>query len=94
MLEAELLTTTVHEPSRLHNVTVLELRLPDPSVITLIIRDGHTFVPQPDTRIAIGDELLIVTSRLGSTRPSIALGWELDRRGKLAYWFDEFGEAE
>ncbi len=53
---------TVHAPSRLHNVTVLELRLPDPSVITLIIRDGHTFVPQPDTRIAIGDELLIVTT--------------------------------
>ena len=48
VLEAELLTMTVHPPSRLHNVTVLELRLPDPSVITLIIRDGHTFVPQPE----------------------------------------------
>jgi len=31
------------------NVTILELRLPDPAVITLIIRDGHTFVPIPDT---------------------------------------------
>ena len=47
VLEAELLTMTVQPPSRLHNVTVLELRLPDPSVITLIIRDGHTFVPLP-----------------------------------------------
>ena len=62
VLEAELLTMTVLAPSRLHNVTVLKLRPPDPSVITLIIRDGHTFVPQPDTRIAIGDELLIVTT--------------------------------
>jgi len=93
VLEAELLTMTVHAPSRLHNVTVLELRLPDPSVITLIIRNGHTFVPQPDTRIAIGDELLIVTTtktRAAAERRLRAVS----RRGKLAYWFDEFGEAE
>jgi cell volume regulation protein A len=84
---------TVHKPSRLHCVTVLELRLPDPSVITLIIRDGHTFVPQPETRIAAGDELLIVTTpktRLAAERRLRAVS----RRGKLAYWFDEFGEAE
>ena len=93
VLEAELLTMTVHRPSRLHGVTVLELRLPDPSVITLIIRDGHTFVPQPDTRIAAGDELLIVTTpktRMAAERRLRAVS----RRGKLAYWFDEFGEAE
>jgi len=93
VLEAELLTMTVQAPSRLQNVTVLELRLPDPSVITLIIRDGHTFVPQPDTRIAIGDELLIVTTtktRAAAERRLRAVS----RRGKLAYWFDEYGEAE
>ena len=83
VLDAELLTMTVQDPSRLHNVTVLELRLPDPSVITLIIRDGHTFVPQPDTRIAIGDELLIVTTtktRAAAERRLRAVS----RRGKLA----------
>ena len=93
VLEAELLTMTVHTPSRLHGVTVLELRLPDPSVITLIIRNGHTFVPQPDTRIAAGDELLIVTTpktRMAAERRLRAVS----RRGKLAYWFNEFGEAE
>lgn len=62
VLDAELLTMTVSPGSRLHNVTALELRLPDPSVITLIIRDGESFVPQLDTRIEIGDELLIVTT--------------------------------
>ncbi len=74
-------------------MTVLELRLPEPSVITLIIRDGHTFVPQPDTRIEAGDELLIVTTpktREAAERRLRAVS----RRGKLAYWFDEFGEAE
>jgi cell volume regulation protein A len=93
VLEAELLTMTVQPPSRLHNVTVLELRLPDPSVITLIIRDGHTFVPQPETRIAAGDELLIVTTtktRAAAERRLRAVS----RRGKLAYWFNEYGEAD
>jgi potassium/hydrogen antiporter len=93
VLEAELLTMTVHAPSRLHNVTVLELRLPDPSVITLIIRDGHTFVPQPDTRIAIGDELLIVTTTKTRTAAERRLR-AVSRRGKLAYWFDEYGEPD
>ncbi|WP_029118047.1 potassium/proton antiporter [Mycobacterium sp. URHB0044] len=93
VLEADLLTMTVLPKSRLHNVSVLELRLPDPSVITLIIRDGHTFVPQPDTRIAVGDELLIVTTsktRAAAERRLRAVS----RRGKLAYWFDEYGEPD
>jgi cell volume regulation protein A len=93
VLDAELLTMTVQEPSKLHNVTVLELRLPDPSVITLIIRDGRTFVPQPDTRIAIGDELLIVTTAKTRAEAERRLR-AVSRKGKLAYWFDEFGEAE
>ena len=93
VLDAELLTMTVQAPSRLHNVTVLELRLPDPSVITLIIRNGRTFVPAPDTRIAIGDELLIVTTTKTRAIAERRLR-AVSRRGKLAYWFDEFGEAE
>ncbi|ODQ88463.1 potassium/proton antiporter [Mycolicibacterium flavescens] len=93
VLDAELLTMTVQAPSRLHNVTVLELRLPDPSVITLIIRNGRTFVPQPDTRIAIGDELLIVTTSATRAIAERRLR-AVSRRGKLAHWFDEYGEAE
>jgi potassium/hydrogen antiporter len=93
VLEAELLTMTVLAPSRLHNVSVLELRLPDPSVITLIIRDGHTFVPQPDTRIETGDELLIVTTTKTRTAAERRLR-AVSRRGKLAYWFDEYGEPD
>ena len=93
VLEAELLTMTVQRGSRLHNVSVLELRLPNPSVITLIIRDGHTFVPQPHTRITVGDELMIVTT----TKTRAAAEQRLravSRRGKLAYWFDEYGAPD
>jgi cell volume regulation protein A len=60
-------------------------------VITLIIRDGHTFVPLPDTRIEVGDELLIVTTsktRVAAERRLRAVS----RRGKLASWFNEHGE--
>ncbi|MCV7257686.1 potassium/proton antiporter [Mycobacterium shimoidei] len=93
VLEAELLTITVSKASRLHNVSLLELRLPEPSVITLIIRDGSTFVPQPETRIEAGDELLIVTTaktRAATERRLRAVS----RRGKLAYWFGEYGEQD
>lgn len=91
VLDAELLTMTVQSPSRLHNVSILELRLPDPAVITLIIRDGNTFVPLPDTRIATGDELLIVTTARMRAAAEARLR-AVSRRGKLAHWFDEYGE--
>ncbi len=93
VLDAELITMTVQSTSRLHNVMIIELRLPEPSVITLIIREGHTFVPQPDTRIAAGDELMIVTTsktRAAAERRLRAVS----RRGKLAHWFNEFGEQD
>ena len=93
VLGAELLTMTVLPQSRLHNVTVLELRLPDPSVITLIIRHGHSFVPQPDTRIQTDDELLIVTTT-GTREAAERRLRAVSRRGKLAYWFDEYGEPD
>lgn len=93
VLEAELLTLTVSPGSRLHNVTVLELRLPDPSVITLIIREGKPFVPDSGTHVEIGDELLIVTT--STTREAAERRLRaVSRRGRLAYWFDEYGEPD
>jgi cell volume regulation protein A len=93
VLEAELLTLTVSPGSRLHNVTVLELRLPDPSVITLIIRDGHAFVPERATHIEVGDELLVVTT--SKTREAAERRLRaVSRRGRLAYWLDEYGEPD
>lgn len=93
VLDAELLTMKVQSPSRLHNVTILELRLPDPAMITLIIRNGHTFVPLPDTRIATGDELLIVTTSKMRAAAEARLR-AVSRRGRLAHWFDEYGNLE
>lgn len=92
VLDAELLTMKVQPASRLRNVTILELRLPDPAVVTLIIRQGNTFVPLPDTRIEPGDELMIVTTSTTRALTESRLR-AVSRRGKLAYWFDEYGDV-
>ncbi|HEY7048898.1 MAG TPA: potassium/proton antiporter [Jatrophihabitantaceae bacterium] len=93
VLDAELLTMTITPDSRLAAVSVLELRLPDPAVITLIIRDGHSFVPTDDTRLQPGDEVLIVTTRRQREKTERRLR-AVDRRGPLAHWFDEYGEPD
>ncbi|WP_026152050.1 potassium/proton antiporter [Actinopolyspora halophila] len=91
VLDAELLTVTIPRGSRLHYVTVLELQLPEPSVLALVIREYGVFVPQPESRVEEGDQLLIVTTtakREVTERRLRAVG----RRGKLAYWFGEYGD--
>ncbi len=91
VLDAELLTTTVAPSSRLHSVSILELRLPDPAVVTLIIRAGATFVPTPDTQLRVADQLLIVTTRAGREATECRLR-AVSRRGPLAHWFHEYGQ--
>jgi cell volume regulation protein A len=93
VLDAELLTMTVAAESRLHSVSIVELRLPDPSVVTLIIRDGRTFVPTEDTQLHVGDELLVVTTRLRRESTERRLR-AVSRRGPLAHWFDEYGDPD
>ncbi|WP_026152385.1 potassium/proton antiporter [Actinopolyspora halophila] len=90
IIDAELLTLTVPEDSRLHHSNPTGLRLPDPSAITLIIRGGHAFVPQPSTWIESGDELLIVTTsaRRESTERRLRA---VSRSGTLADWFGDTG---
>ncbi|HET6878273.1 MAG TPA: potassium/proton antiporter [Jatrophihabitans sp.] len=90
VLDAELLTMTVPSGSGLHAVSLVELRLPYPSLITLIIRERKTFVPVADTQLAVGDELLIVTTRTARETTERRLR-AVSRRGPLAFWFDEFG---
>ncbi|MFD5164117.1 potassium/proton antiporter [Streptomyces hawaiiensis] len=93
VLDADLLTATIPQGSRLHGVAVFELRLPTPTVVTLIIRDGTTLVPDRDTVLRAGDELLLITTpdtREATERRLRAIG----RRGKLARWLGEHGAPE
>jgi cell volume regulation protein A len=91
VLDAELVSLTVAPGSRLHSVSVLELRLPEQSVVTLVIRDGQTFVPGPTTQLRTGDELLIVTTRRARDATERRLR-AVSRGGRLATWRHDGGE--
>ncbi|MBT3166248.1 potassium/proton antiporter [Streptomyces sp. Vc74B-19] len=93
VLDADLLTVSIPEGSQLHGVAVFELRLPPPTVVTLIVREGTTLVPDRDTVLRAGDELLLIatpTTREDAERRLRAIG----RRGKLARWLGEHGTPE
>ncbi|MEW1682797.1 potassium/proton antiporter [Streptomyces sp. T12] len=93
VLDADLLTVSIPEGSQLHGVAVFELRLPPPTVLTLIVREGTTLVPDRDTVLRAGDELLLIASpenREDAERRLRAIG----RSGKLARWLGEHGTPE
>ncbi|MGA5412662.1 potassium/proton antiporter [Streptomyces pseudogriseolus] len=93
VLDADLLTVSIPEGSRLHGVAVFELRLPPPAVVTLIVREGATLVPDGGTVLHAGDDLLLIATpktREDAERRLRAIG----RRGKLARWLGERGAPD
>ncbi|WP_395110562.1 potassium/proton antiporter [Actinomadura sp. SCN-SB] len=89
-LHAELLEIRIPPDSRLNGVEIFELRLPPGASVTLVVRDGNSFVPEPTTPLRAGDTLLVVTTdkvREAAERRMRAVS----RRGKLAGWFGESG---
>ena len=60
-ISADLLQVRIPAGSRLAGVEIGELRLPEHTVVSLIIRDERAVLPGGRERIKVGDELLIVT---------------------------------
>ncbi|MGB2569605.1 potassium/proton antiporter [Micromonospora citrea] len=90
-MRADLLQLEVPAGSRLAGVHVDELRLPVGASVTLVLRDGTGFVPVPDTRLKVGDSLLIVA--IAGVRDEAERRLRaVSRRGRLARWFGEYGE--
>ncbi|HET6213849.1 MAG TPA: potassium/proton antiporter [Micromonosporaceae bacterium] len=87
---ADLLQLDVPSGSRLSGVHLDELRLPVGAVVTLVLRDGNGFVPGLDTRLRVGDSLLIVATAAVRDAAERRLR-AVSRRGRLARWFDETG---
>ncbi len=84
-LRGHLLSVTIPEGSRMHGVEVSELRLPTGAAVTLVVRDGTSFVPLPTTGLRRGDELLVVATdpvRDAAEARLRAVG----HGGKLAGW--------
>lgn len=84
-ISADLLQVRIPASSRLAGVEIGELRLPEHTVVTLIIRGGAPFNPGPQERIRVGDELLIVTPTAQRERTEERLR-VIGRGGRLARW--------
>jgi Trk K+ transport system NAD-binding subunit len=39
-----------------------ELRLPPDSAVVAVLREGHVVIPQPETRLVAGDELMAIAT--------------------------------
>ncbi|MEU6036921.1 potassium/proton antiporter [Actinomadura sp. NPDC047616] len=89
-LHADLLEVRVPHDSLLNGVEIFELRLPQGASITLIVRDGASFVPEPTTALQAGDTMLVVTTAAVREATERRLR-AVSRRGKLAGWFGETG---
>jgi cell volume regulation protein A len=90
-LGADLLQLRIPPGSRLHGVYIDELRLPPEAVVSLLVRDGHALVPAAGTRLARGDQLLVVTD--GRRRDAVERRLRaVSRAGRLARWYGETGE--
>jgi cell volume regulation protein A len=82
---ADVIQVSIGDRSRLHGVEVFELRLPQGANVTLVVRDGKGFVPQGQTVLRHGDQLLIVSTseaRRGAEERIRAV----DAGGRLAGW--------
>jgi cell volume regulation protein A len=87
-MRADLLQLEIPAGSRLSGVHIDELRLPVGAVITLVLRDGVGFVPNPGTRLRAGDSLLIVAT---AECRDVAEGRlrAISRHGRLARWLSD-----
>ncbi len=84
-IKADMMQVHVAEGSRLHGVTIRELRLPKNSVVSLIVRESEPFTPKPDHIVRTGDDLLIVTN--GADRQKVEQRLRsISSGGRLARW--------
>jgi cell volume regulation protein A len=84
-IAADLLQIRISPESRMHGVEVGELRLPRGAMVSMVIRDGETRIPERRTVLRRGDELLVVTPRKIRVETERRLR-QVSRGGRLAQW--------
>jgi trk system potassium uptake protein TrkA len=60
--QVTLVEVTVDEDAPIAGRPLYELRLPQDSAIVAILREAHVVIPQPETQIAVGDEILAIAT--------------------------------
>ncbi len=86
-LRAALLDLDIPAGSNLAGTYVSELPLPVGAVVSLVVRSGHSIVPDRHTRIRVNDRLLIVATESARASTEHALR-SVSRSGRLADWID------
>ncbi|WP_078896865.1 potassium/proton antiporter [Streptomyces sp. NRRL S-495] len=84
-LHGHLLSVALAPDSRMSGVEIGELRLPTGAAVTLVVREGSSFVPDKTTVLRGGDELLVVTTDAVGEAAERRLR-AVDKGGKLADW--------
>ncbi|WP_328955467.1 potassium/proton antiporter [Kitasatospora purpeofusca] len=84
-LHGHLLSVALAPDSRMSGVEIGELRLPTGAAVTLVVREGSSFVPDRTTVLRGGDELLVVTTDEVGEAAERRLR-AVDKGGKLADW--------
>ena len=87
-IAADLLQVTISPVSQMHGVEVGELRLPQGSSVSMVIRDGRTIIPERRTVLRHGDDLLVVTPRKLREQTEERLR-QVSAHGRLAQWLGE-----
>lgn len=84
-VQADFMQVSVPAGSRLHGVTIKELRLPPLSVVAVLLRGGVPISPAPLDRIQEGDELMIVVPSRQRDAVERLLA-SIGRGGRLSRW--------
>jgi cell volume regulation protein A len=92
-IDADLLQFAVPPTSKLHGVAMWELRLPPGAVVSVILRDGRTLVPDGRTTLRHGDQLLLVVPSKARRQVERRL-LAVHRAGRLASWLGEQGATD
>jgi cell volume regulation protein A len=87
-IAADLLQVTITPASRLHGVEIGELRLPEGASVSMLIREGRSFVPERRTVIKRGDDMLVVTPRRQREATERRLR-DVSLGGRLARWLPD-----
>jgi cell volume regulation protein A len=85
-MSAVVLGVDVAASSLIVGVYINEMGLPEGAVVSLIIRDSQTIVPTLDSRIRIGDQLIVVAAADVQPETERRLK-ELSEGGRLADWY-------
>jgi trk system potassium uptake protein TrkA len=60
--QVSLVEVTINEASPMAGRPLYELRLPQDSAVVAILRGGHVVIPQPETQLVAGDEIMAIAT--------------------------------